>query len=368
MKKLKSIFIPADEWACGQLRIIQPARELNRVYNSDTHEFKIYLPKPHEQVDLNQFAQFDVIYMQRITEESTLNFALQLKKRGKIIIMDIDDDLINVEPSNPFYKIMEHKLKTTGIDYKKIFGEALKIANYVTVTTDEITNLYAKEYGIDRKKFIKYENVLDLRHPLHSMENSKRKFFPQDKVIFGWQGGSSHLNDLQLIKNVERILDDNDNAVFAFCSNHVLWQTTYGKMKPKYKARCIFLPPITKHYDFFPNLPSVFDIGLAPVTDHKFNRAKSWLKCLEYGIFGTPTICSPMPDYERFNQVTNGGNLIVKSNDIKEWHKKTNLLIQNESLRKKMGQKSRDIILNELNLQKMTDKRFKLFQDIYNGK
>ena len=95
-RKIKIVGVPADQWACGQLRIIQPIRDLAKEFNnSEEFQFDICFPQPNVPVNISDFQQYDIVYMQRITESSTLNFAMELRKSGKVIIQDIDDDLID---------------------------------------------------------------------------------------------------------------------------------------------------------------------------------------------------------------------------------------------------------------------------------
>ena len=39
------------------------------------------------------------------------------------------------------------------------------------------------------------------------------------------------------------------------------------------------------------------DVAVAPLVDHPFNRAKSALKVLEYGMLGLPVVCSDLEPY-----------------------------------------------------------------------
>lgn len=42
-----------------------------------------------------------------------------------------------------------------------------------------------------------------------------------------------------------------------------------------------------------------FTVGLAPVVDDRWNRAKSWIKAVEFGAVGVPTICSNVAPYQQ---------------------------------------------------------------------
>ena len=53
-------------------------------------------------------------------------------------------------------------------------------------------------------------------------------------------------------------------------------------------------------------------VNLAPLEDTPFTRCKSALKIIEAGYWGRPTLCSPIPDAERF---IGHGAIIVKSTD-----------------------------------------------------
>jgi glycosyltransferase involved in cell wall biosynthesis len=83
-----------------------------------------------------------------------------------------------------------------------------------------------------------------------------------------------------------------------------------------------------------------FDIGLAPLTDHPFNHAKSAVKALEYASQGIPVIASDLPPYRDF--VTDGvtGFLVSKE---KHWLDRLRLLAADADLRETMGRKAREL-------------------------
>jgi hypothetical protein len=71
------------------------------------------------------------------------------------------------------------------------------------------------------------------------------------------------------------------------------------------------------------------DIGIAPLTDTKFNRAKSSLKFYEYAATGTVTLASDIPPYK-------GECNYTAKNTYKDWYKKLEKLIVDREFRNKL--------------------------------
>lgn len=338
--KTKSVLaMPSDLWACGQYRIIQPYTDMALRYNFMTKfDFKLYLPQAKEHVNIDIVNPFDAIVVQRCITEEMLHFIEELKRRKKIVILEVDDDLYNIDTNNPFHQSMK------GIKYKEHFKQSLKMVDFIHTTTPEIKNSLVNLTKVKEEKVKIFPNVIDLSHPLLNENMRQRHLLPKENVVFGWQGGSSHTIDLKYLNFFSKILDDNPKAVFAFCSHPNLFDKFFKPFVQQYKDRIVFVNPITTKFDDFPNVPSVFDIGLAPLKENRFNDCKSWLKCLEYGVWSVPTICSPNPDYRRFNELQNTPDLIIENNDYNGWINKTNELIQNDELRIELGKKARNTI------------------------
>jgi len=66
-------------------------------------------------------------------------------------------------------------------------------------------------------------------------------------------------------------------------------------------------------------------VSLAPLEDTPFNACKSGLKALESGYWGVPAICSPNPDYARFEQA---GALMATTGD--DWVRWLELLLADD--------------------------------------
>lgn len=77
-----------------------------------------------------------------------------------------------------------------------------------------------------------------------------------------------------------------------------------------------------------------FDIGIAPLKGSRFDNSKSHLKALEYAFRGIPCIASNEIPYQSFIDHGVTGFL---ANTAEEWFYYLNLLANDASLRKKMG-------------------------------
>lgn len=361
VKDKKVLAIPSDAFGCGQYRIIQPYRDLAINLNPmSKYEFKILSVKPNTGIEGSVIDRYDVFVLQRIITPQLLKFAKEIKRRNKILIQEIDDDLFNVDPMNPFNVAMK------GSQYKAIFRESLKISDFIHTTTPEIKDSFVKNMKIPESKIFVFPNAIDTNHPLVQPSASRRKELPDDKIIFGWQGGSSHTNDIFLLQCAEDILEKYPNTAFAFCSHPILFTSTFNeKFSLKFKGRVFQIPPIQDKFDSFPNVPSMYDIGLAPLKINHFNNCKSWLKCIEYGIFGVPSIVSPIADYIRFEEQSDKACIVSYENTIKDWENKISMLIENEDMRKQLGEKTKDFILNNVTLRKVNKSRAEFFKSIF---
>ncbi|MPN16444.1 hypothetical protein SDC9_163784 [bioreactor metagenome] len=102
----------------------------------------------------------------------------------------------------------------------------------------------------------------------------------------GWAGGSTHHADLLLLREIiERTRHEADWVFFGMCPREVL-------------------PLLAEFHDTiaFEDYPAYlaslnFDIAVAPLAQTEFNRGKSNLRLLEYGILGIPVVCTDIDPY-----------------------------------------------------------------------
>ena len=191
------------------------------------------------------------------------------------------------------------------------------------------TNLYLREnLKLHAKRVNCIPNYLN-----NDLWNFNSKFHISRRSIKNllYMGTKTHLEDLRLI------IDCLEN----------LYSSTRFKL---------YLVGITKeklNYDFIKNLriPNEwkpyphfvkwiygqrlnFDIGIAPLCENNLNKSKSNLKYLEYTALGIPGIYSDIQPYSSI--IKDQFNGILVGNKEMEWEDKLKLLIEDDSLRKKI--------------------------------
>ena len=109
---------------------------------------------------------------------------------------------------------------------------------------------------------------------------------------------------------------------------------------------------------------SDFDIGLYPLLNNKYNQYKCGFKALEYMAMEVPVVASPVG--ENTFIVENGKDGFLASNES-EWIENIPYLIENKSIRKRMGKIGRDKIENNYSLKVCASKMMKIFENLGDG-
>lgn len=85
------------------------------------------------------------------------------------------------------------------------------------------------------------------------------------------------------------------------------------------------------------------DIGLAPLPDNRFTKGKCSFKVLEYSAAGLPVVASPIGTNTDFIRENITGFLV---SDMDGWFNRIKQLIEDKSLRKRMGRSGADFAEN----------------------
>jgi hypothetical protein len=278
---------------------------------------------------LIDFEDYDVFVFSRFYEGTLIKYIQFLKSRGKTIIYETDDNYEAIDENNPYMKI-----KDVGVLSSR---ELIELSHGTTVSTPELKAEILKMFP-SAKVFV-VPNALDFT------QYKKRKG-GNKKVKVGFQGSNIHVQDLLIVIDAIKELQselDFDFEIFGiddrpfkelnkFCEEYDKkwkWMDDFRILYKKLSEinyKHIKTTSYEKYRDKLSKLN--WDIGIAPLTNSRFNRSKSCLKFYEYSAVGTVTLASDVIPYsEEMNKKD-----LVKNRHLK-WKSKLRKLIVDEKYR-----------------------------------
>lgn len=182
----------------------------------------------------------------------------------------------------------------------------------------------------------------------------KYKPVPHNKIRIGWIGGATHAGDLKLVKEVcYKILDKYENVEINIVSSpHPDWQSRDRLNLIDQWVTIDNYPAHVKRLSF--------DIGIVPLRDNLFNRGKSNLRYLEYSTCHIPTVASHVEPFKK-----NFFGYTVNSSE--EWFNALSLLIENEPLRKEIGERAYNFVKEHFNLNDIARKYSGIINEVIYG-
>lgn len=256
---------------------------------------------PVEMIELNKDVVMDDIQTIQVYGIYPFSFEKSLKylkDEGKRIVYDIDDALDFIDPTNPFY-----------FNVKKDSGSQLemyKYADHVTVATKTLAK-YAKTKT--KAPITVIPNCYDLKE--WTFPRPKR-----DGIRIGFAGSCTHVEDLLMVLPAIRNLQAKYDIRFLIMGfgigTYQEWLRDFRFASPPEGLKALDeFETLMKDikYEWIPNVefsmyPATLinmslDIGLCPVKNTKFNRARSASKAMEYTLAGALSFAS---DIETYNQ------------------------------------------------------------------
>jgi len=398
MSKINVLVLPSDKTGVGKFRSVDPHTKLQELYGDEFNVDIDYEPKVN---DFDYWKKYQIVHFHRqITrnqEVSTRTINL-LNNLGIVTICDIDDYWLPTK-EHPAY----HLVLKSGL-HKQIV-ENLKNAQYVVTTTEIFKNEISK---LNKNVFV-IPNCIDPKEDQFNEPTTEC-----DRLRFGWLGGSSHLHDLKLLSGISTLESHKDKYGFVLCGFDTRGTVTEIGQDGKENVRPI-KPLETVWYDYEKivtnnfkhidkdyldflhkfedkeydgdtsvyrrvwTLPvtsyaknySKFDVSLAPIKDHVFNKMKSQLKVIEAGFYKKPIISSKFGPYtidlkhslEKGNFV-DGNALLVDPKRPRDWAKFMKKMIDNPSWVEDLGERLYETVKDKYDLNKVTKTRAELYKSL----
>jgi glycosyltransferase involved in cell wall biosynthesis len=372
------------------------------MYPDDFHVDIEYNPNIN---DLNFWKKYQIVHFHRSIGQDydrSVEFIKQLRSMGIVVIGDIDDYWLPTKEHPIHQLIVQNKM------HEKIVAN-LKVADYVITTTE----IFANEIRKFNKNVIVLPNAID---PIDPQFNEPT--LSSDKVRVGWLGGSSHLHDLKLLNGmVSKLSPIQDKLQYYVCGfdtrgsiteiNQQTGQRTqrpirpeetvwvkyeqiftddYKIITPKYKTYLetftendypgvenenyvrVWTRPVTTYAKNY----SKFDISLAPIKNHIFNRMKSQLKVIEAGFYKKALIASNVGPYTidlkhalKNGQFTDGNALLVnETNNHSDWAKNIKKLVENPNLITDLGERLYETVKDRYDLNVVTAERASFYKSL----
>lgn len=310
--ELRILGIAADESACGKYRISYPLEALKR--GGATVE----IVKGFGNLNPNQF---DFVLAQRQYSQQVFDLLFAPGCEYHTTLYECDDNLHRVHPTSSAYNTFK-----PGGDVLKMVDRYLRNCDGLFCSTPEL----ASQYRDKQSRFWTLPNLIDFgtrdwETPVERHPDSK------GKLVVGWSGGITHQDDFEPIASaISRVVAKYDHVVFAMASAYVLVDF-FAKLLKLPEEKVVRLDPVS--FEDYPLLLAQFDIGIAPLVNTEFNRAKSDLKIKEYGGRGVPFVATRIAPYTRFHYETNGQAGYLASTS-QEWEDALCHLIEDEQDRK----------------------------------
>lgn len=311
-----TLAVPLDGSATAYHRIMQPFYHL-----FERGKPVQFLGDSDEQP--GQYAWADILYIQCLYAPGAYQFYSEQKELGKKIICDFDDDYFNIPEDSPEQtEIIDHQtgeahqfspeLRTLWV---KLF---LDMVDTLVVTTPELKELY--------QPFTKN----DVRVIPNCVAPDMARDIPKkshDAVRLLWSGSSSHLPDLNLIKEPLKILQDElGDKIEIFFQGPLVFDDIF----PNLSFTALPAVPYGQYLNTIQDIDA--DIALMPIKNNAFNAGKSNLKYQQMSLLEMATVASNFGPYKCIESGVNGF-LAANPN---EWVSHIKTLVNDAELRRTM--------------------------------
>jgi len=231
----------------------------------------------------------DMIVMQRWMHASIPEQIKTVRKKGVVIVNDIDDWYWGLGPGNlAYYASHPRAHPNENTDH---YRKTLAVSDAVITSTPYLAKRLSQFVASDK---------------IHIMENHVEldKFTPhvheeEDRPTVGWIGSTAHRTsgDLDILKSLYRTIGTEGWRYHH--SGHVGYHPHFYDVVGLGKDDVTILLPVPPE-----RLDDLmrFDIGVVPIRKSPFNESKSWIKGIEYAAAGIPFVASDSGEYKRLKK------------------------------------------------------------------
>lgn len=225
----------------------------------------------------------EVLGLHRIMGPEWVRYAAQARKAGQRIVCDLDDLFWSIPASH-------RAQKTISPTMVRAFLDILAVADRVICSTPYLATELKRKLRRKCPEIVVVENLIDL-----DRFSPRRPRGETTNISVGWPAAMEYR--------------DNDLYPVALDLEY------FFTVNPGCQA--VHIDKVA--FENYPAALSRLDVGVAPLFNSPFNRAKSALKGLEFAALSIPFICSANPEYSRLfpNQVTDADKWAAALGDLR---------------------------------------------------
>ena len=402
MSKINVLVVPSDRTGVGKFRSVDPHIFLQNLYPNDFYVDIVY-DVPYD--DESFWKKYQIVAFHRSLGpdfDKANELIPKLTKWGIRNVCDIDDYWMPGK-EHPIHDVIRfNKIN------EKITAN-LRVAQYVSTTT----SIFADEIKKINKNVVVFPNAINPNEP-----QFKEPTPHSDKLRIGWLGGSSHLHDLELLdQSMSKLVSKADRLQFVLCGfdtrgtvteinqqtgehkkrniepHETVWAKyeniftqNFQTVSEQYKNYLLkysqepysdelnesYIRVWTKPVQSYAKNYSKFDVSLAPIKNHMFNRMKSQLKVIEAGFYKKAIIASNIGPYTidlkhamKNGEFTDGNALLVDENrNHSDWAKFIEKLDKNRNMVIDLGEKLYETVKDKYDLNIVTKQRAEFYKSI----
>jgi hypothetical protein len=265
----------------------------------------------------------DVVVLQLPRTPEMVQCIRLLQAQGVAVVVEMDDLLSAIPFGHPSHAALIRKGKA------RVALQCAREADFVTVSTPALLEEYAP-----RGRGAVVPNAIPRRiaelPPAYERE--------PELVTVGWPGSvAGHPYDLQEMgSGLQQALD----ATRGTSRFMILGGKADARERLALSEDPQEVPWIPDVDGYVRALGELFDVGVAPLRDDRFNAAKSWLKGLEFAARGVYFVRSPSAEYERLG-------LGMRARSPRDWAKWITTGIQDADRRREQAVRARETVLAE---------------------
>jgi glycosyltransferase involved in cell wall biosynthesis len=281
-------------------------------------------------------SSYDIIFIQREAYliGSTF-FERRYKKSGAKIVFDFDDAiwLMNVSDVNRKFAWIKRPSKT---------AEIIAMSDIVIAGNNYLAE-YARTYN---------KNVCIIPTTVDTDKFQPKKYpIANDRICIGWTGSHTTIKHFELaipvLKELKKLYGDRIYFKVIGDSSYTCSELNIKGEKWSTDTEVEDLLEI--------------DIGLMPLPDDIWSKGKCGLKSLEYMSLCIPAVISPVGVNTEIIQDGVNGYL---ANTNEEWLNKLSTLINSAELRKQIGERGRETVVEKYSVRSQRDRYLTLFNDL----